>query len=462
MTTELPQKMVRMQSGKMVPALTIGQAKVKPKKFLVVVQYYQGDITAAEELASLIADLERTRNHDADILLFRRADSREIATLTRQKLEAKFDTVLSMKSRRTDAKGHPWGCNAMFYDIISLMTDMPALRDGYYAFINLETDAVPTRPGWIQELIQEWRQATTRGKYAVGEMRTDPRPHLNGMAVYAADFNHRVRPARLSGGNPRIAYDIAHSAVVNPLAEDTPLIYVNWRQSTVTPDEVFAPRREFVVPAIYHGVKDGSARDAVRARHVSSGITQKRPNVYTYIPRANLWGNDERQTCLDLWRQGWMSRGFNPVILTLRDAAKHTKFSEFTLALSRLPSAIDRDTRDGQFWRWLALDSAGGGLMVEWDVLPESLTPETALKPKTALLGGAYIPKPEIGAFIDRILAYDAQPEDVLGGSLHVSDSTIMAREGFELNMGGLHQFNAGTIGVKRQSEAMAEFLRGE
>jgi hypothetical protein len=460
-TTHPPQKMVRMQSGKMVPAHAVGQAKVKPKKFLVVIQHYPGDITAAEELASLIADLERTRNHDADILLFRRADSREIATLVQQKLAAKFDNVLTLKSRRTDARGHPWGCNAMFYDLIALMTDMPVLRDSYYAFVNLETDAVPTRPGWIRELIDEWKQAVSRGKYAVGEIRTDPRPHLNGLAVYSADFGHRVKPARLSGGSPRIAYDIAQSEVILPHAEDTPLIYVNWRQSTASPDEIFAERRDYVAPAIYHGVKDGSARAAVKERHVSSGIVQKRPSVFTYIPRNNLWGNDDRQTCLDLWRQGWMSRGWNPVILTMRDAAKHTKYQAFIGALSRLPSSIDRDTRDNQLLRWLALDSAGGGLMVEWDVLPESLTPESTLAPKTSLLGGAYIPKPEISAFIDKIIAYDAQPEDVIGATLHVNDTTVMARDGFTLSMDGLHQFNASTIGVRRQSEEMAKFLRG-
>lgn len=463
MTTQaLPQKMVRMQSGKMVPGHFVGEAKVKPKRFLVVIQFYDGDITAAEELASLIADLERTRNHDADILLFRRADCRrEIATLIQQKLAAKFDTVLSMKSRRIDARGHPWGCNSMFYDLVAMMTDIPQLRDNYYAFINLETDAVPTRPGWIQELIAEWKQAVTRGHYAIGEIRTNPRPHLNGLAVYSADFSHRVKPARLSGGSPRVAYDIAHSEVILPHAEDTPLIYVNWRQPTASPEEIFAERREFVAPAVYHGVKDGTARAAVKERHISSGLTQKRPNVYTYIPKNTLWGNDDRQTCLDLWRQGWMSRGWNPVILTMRDAAKHTKYPAFIQALSRLPSSIDRDTRDNQLLRWLALDSAGGGLMVEWDVLPDSITPETEIKPKTALLGGAFIPKSDVSNFIDRIISYDAQPDDVLGGQLHVSDSTIMAREGFELTHEGLHQFNASTIGLKRQSEAMAEFLRG-
>lgn len=464
MTTTTAPKMVRMGNGRMVPALPpIGMAKPKTKKFIVVIQYYQGDITAAEELCSLIADLERTRNHDADILLLRRSDSREITPLIIDKLKSKFDVVHSLKCRRGDAKGHPWACNSMFYDLVSLMSESSQFRDSYYAFVNMETDAVPTRPGWIEELILEWKGAMTRGKSIIGEMRTDPRQHLNGLAVYAADIGNRVRPYRLSGGNPKIAYDIAHSPVLLPHCEDTPLIFVQWRLATVAAEQVFVPRRELVEPAIFHGVKDGSARAAVRERHIAMGTTVRRPNVYTYMANTALWGNDDRQACLDLWREGWMTRGWNPVILSRRDAVKHPKFAQFEAALAKLPCATDRVLRDADLLRWLALDSAGGGLMVGWDVLPDAIAPaDMPTDGRVALLGGAFISKSEISQWVDAIILYDAQPEDVENGKLHVTDETIMKVANFSAASLGLKQFNESTLGTKRKSAAMAEFLRGK
>lgn len=464
--TQPGQRMVRMMDGRMVPALPpIGSAKPKTKRFLVVVQHYDGDLSAAEELASLIADLERTRNHEADVMVLRRGDSREISSIILEKLRLKFDTVHSVRSRRADAKGHPWGCNSMFYDLVAMMADDPRYRDSYYAFINLETDCVPTRPGWIGELIAEWRGAAARGRGLIGEKRTDPQPHFNGLAVYAADIGRRVGARKLSGGDPRICYDIRHGPTLLPLAEETPLIYVDWRKPTVTAAELFAPRREDTVPAIYHGVKDASARDLVRSRYVAS-LQTKRPNVYTYITQTNLWGNDDRQACLDLWRQGWMSRGWNPVILSRRDAVKHPRFPQFEAALAKLPCAGDRAQRDADLLRWLALDSAGGGLLVRYDVLPDAFTGSTELPSAMSFrvageIVAANLSAEWCGKFVERIVAYDAQPEDMMDFEPHVDDVAVMRGALESIEADGLHRFDVKTIGNKRPSVAMAEFLRG-
>ena len=63
------------------------------QKLLIVIQYYDGDKESAEDLASLIADLERIQNKEADILIFRRFDASEFSRSVRSKLEDKFDKV---------------------------------------------------------------------------------------------------------------------------------------------------------------------------------------------------------------------------------------------------------------------------------------------------------------------------------------------------------------------------------
>ena len=465
------QKTVRLLSGRVVPAATMGRVTPKPKKFLIVIQHYEGDVEAAEQLASLIADLERTRNHEADIMLMNRADSRQMATGVIAKLEAKFDRVLLHTCRRTDGKGHPWGCNSMFYDLVSLMQSTRPYSEEFFAFINLESDCCPTRPGWIGELIAEWKKANAEGWSVIGQEQHTPNHHFNGVAVYAPDIYSKVGSKILSGGSPQVAYDVRHGPSILPFARDTGLIYFKFRQRTITPEELFEVKRGGVEPALYHGVKDGSARTAVRNRHINmSAPAVKRQNVYTYFVPSGLNASEEK-AIVELWRQGWSSRGWNPVVLKFGDVAKHKLYPEFEAALDKLPCATDREKRDADFYRWLALDSAGGGLLVEVDALPKSLTPEMVKGIGSAVVGsdgygrtGAIMLAPACRLFIDYVLKNDAQPDDVLEGVPHVSDETVMTRLQFPnlIQSPEVVRFTSERVAGERKSAVMAEFLRGE
>lgn len=470
MTTEsTPRPMIKM-GNRMVPAQTnFLPQRTKPRKFLVVLQFYSGDLSAAEELAQLIADLERTRNHDADILLFRRSDCREIASTIEEKLKAKFETVHKLACRRTDARGHPWACNSMFYDLVALLGHGKPYRDDYYAFINLETDAVPTRPGWITELIQEWKGAVEHGKSVIGSYRTDPFPHINGLAVYPRDILVRSGN-KLTGGDPRTAYDIRHANQILPLAQPTALIRCEWRKPTVTEAELFdAP--EGIAPAIYHGVKDGSARAIVKARHIAVQQPQvRRPNVYTYVPATNWHSNDDRQSCLDLWRQGWISRGWNPVVLSFKDAQKHPMWAEFSDKVAKLPCAYsEREAHNHRFYRWLALDGVNGGFYADFEALPGDITPEVVgsagdvFHIANGRTFSANVSQAVIRRFVDDIMEYDALPMDTLNEKPHVEDSFIVEQKSYPVGQGeGIEVFTDARVGNKARSVVMGEFLRGK
>lgn len=619
-TLQAPEGFVKMADGRVLPASRMStQQKQKPKKFLIVLGFYEGDRDAAEQLASLIADLERTRNHEADFMLMRRADCRELSATVKAKLETKFDRVIPYACRRADAKGYPFGANQMWSDLITLMAQVPPFATDYYAFINLEADAVPTRPGWIGELIAGWKDSMAQNKPAMGHMHDNPVNHLNGLAVYSSDMYRRVASNRLLGSSPQTCYDIYFANFLRPHASDSPLIYFSYRQETITPEELFAPRKQGIVPALYHGVKNGTARAAVRARHISftdkapvfiqhepkqtlqvsevhdplaftpdkleSGeemrvrevslnevnmtvsprvmreifgggatgtkplgvsasiqaeqsavaavnakkatlassvmgvvaqaqalsvqsflppgapaqalgvsasiqaeekpslleqhefpdsrrkvpdATPKRPNVYTYYSARGRQSN-ETQAILELWRKGWASRGWNPVVLTLRDAAKHPKFDDMATALERLPYAGDRKQQAAAFNRWLALDVAGGGLMVDLSAFPAELVPAgiderspvVFMADDSDYLLGLNLIGADAGAWVESIAKYDAQPTDLLAKKPHVTDAVI-ARVAFaddHLSESGLTRVVAD--GTERTSVAMEKFLTG-
>lgn len=532
-TTDTPPGMIRMGHRFVPISKPFGSAKAITRKLLIALSYYEGDRGASEELALLIASLERVRNHEADFMLMRRADARDMNPAVVGKLAEKFDVVHKHACRRTDARGYPMGPNQMFGDLVSLMAHTPPFSTSYYAFLNLETDCVPTRPGWIGELIAAWNGRSAEVA-ALGFIHNDPVEHLNGVAIWSSDILRKI-PA-LIGASPQYAYDIWHSKRILPHAAPTDLIAFSYRQATVADGAPFTAANG-TSPALYHGVKDGSARAAVKARHVTftevikpnpkaenlsaaevaaeilpatisvgslttfseaaadaakaaafpevsaalvaevfpenaavatglPDVPPKRQTVYTYAHKHAGVNKAEFEAILEAWKTGWTTRGWNPVVLGLRDAAKHPRFEEFQAAIEKLPCATTRPTVTHGFNRWLALDSVGGGLMVGNDVLPADFTPANCvLSGKTAVVVdgvGIFFAKEPASNFVQTIISYDAQPADLLNGKPHVTDYTVaktilrdLAADFRVVRFDNLPP-------NERKSVAMQKFLRGE
>ena len=49
-------------------------------------------------------------------------------------------------------------------------------------------------------------------------------------------------------------------------------------------------------------------------------------NVYTYYENV---GFEKQNELVELWELSWRNQGFNPIVLTLKDAKKHSYYSEF-------------------------------------------------------------------------------------------------------------------------------------
>lgn len=426
-----------MQNGQYVRAAQ--QSKhLKTRKFLLVVQYWNGDKDAAEELCSLIADLERVRNRDADILLFGRSDATEPSHDIMTKLRAKFDKVHFLRCRRAapnSGNAHPYAPNQLFYDMVALFSQVQPWPDDYFAFVNLETDCVPTRPGWINELIEGWRQADAHGKACIGHIHDEVKLHMNGVGVYAIDMWARVGSNKLGGGSPQVPYDIRHAASILPLAVDSPLFHFEYRRPTISAEELFRERKGGLVPAIWHGVKDGTARAAVKARHITFTEQREvsRQTVFTFYEPSDYTNEAECAALLDVWREGWKSRGWNPVVLSMRDAAKSGRFQGVGEAITHHPRIGPASAQVNRFMRWVALARMGGGLMVDYDLIPGGFTPHDLpnesliiFDGRTGALCGLRLDRDASHKLLDAIENYRATETDVVDGRPCVTDATIV------------------------------------
>jgi len=100
--------------------------------------------------------------------------------------------------------------------------------------------------------------------------------------------------------------------------------------------------------------------------------------VFTfYEPIPGFAGDAE---LLEVWRQSWQKAGWRPVVLNLDVARAHPRFTElrqwFGLHFHKV-----NDARYSWccFSRWLALETMGGGLMMDYDVVNYGWPPRAIL-----------------------------------------------------------------------------------
>ena len=417
--------MMQMSDGSLVPVSQPSRAQHgNHQKLLLVIQYFEGDKAAAEELGALIADLERVRNRTADILIFRRADASEYSNDVIIRLRDKFDNVFVESCRRNDAKGYPFGPNQMWADLVCVMGQMPQWRDNYYAFLPLEADCVPVHPGWVNGLADEFKVAKARNYSVVGHVQESPIRHMNGVAVYDTKLWSIVGGTKLNGSDPQIAYDIHHRDDILPIAYDSPLIMMQFQRPTITPKDLFRPWKNGIEPALFHGVKDSSARAAVRAKHITftGEMDVSNRTVFTY--EHSRTNNHAANLVYALWADGWKSRGWNPIKLNIRDAARESRYAEVMNVVNRMKFLGSTTDEVARIVRWVALEAVGGGLMVDPDVLPTNFNP-AGFKRVPALLSSekgsgifaAYLDKKTLGVFLDSLRKFPVDPNARLSGA---------------------------------------------
>ena len=135
-----------------------------------------------------------------------------------------------------------------------------SLAGGAEGVLTFEPDCVPMVENWIEVLANEYR---SRQKPIVGNVHfigTDP--HINGNAIWpialARDWPKLIETP------PEVAWDYYHREFIMQQAQDTNLITQYYQRRLLTEEEWQQVQKNGVRPALFHGVKDGTARQLAR------------------------------------------------------------------------------------------------------------------------------------------------------------------------------------------------------
>jgi len=96
--------------------------------------------------------------------------------------------------------------------------------------------------------------------------------------------------------------------------------------------------------------------------------TSKQFIVYTYYDHVP--GMPSQEWMLSKWANAWEKAGFNPIVLSRKDALSHSHFEELEKRFASYPTVNPPIYELSCFRRWIAMVQVGGGLMVDYDVLP--------------------------------------------------------------------------------------------
>ena len=80
-----------------------------------------------------------------------------------------------------------------------------------------------------------------------------------------------------------------------------------------------------------------------------------------------------------LWRDSWARNGWDPVVLTLSNATHHPLYEQLWAAVLALPTLNNKYYETQCYLRWLAIAAAGGGFMVDYDVMNLGFRPPPSI-----------------------------------------------------------------------------------
>lgn len=237
------------------------------------------DVGAALELAQLICDLEPVRRPETEFWLVYRKDT----PLTAMK---DFNAMAAQKFARSGARcarnhdvGWPGGSNML---AASAFMEMSVLRrDGLFrndAFLLFEPDCVPMRADWLDRLSDEWEMAKRNGKEATGCWHQVAGPetlHMNGNAIFGATYYDRH--PNLMVGPATQGWDYFFRDHIISLSQDSAFVCQVYGMGTITEAEWFSIQKHGRRPALFHGVKDNSARIWAR-KELLEGLTPSTPD----------------------------------------------------------------------------------------------------------------------------------------------------------------------------------------
>jgi hypothetical protein len=239
-------------------------------RFLIALQFWQGDREPAMRLARLLADLEPHKSETVDFLFSARFDCTHDHS-TVDYVSRKFNVHKWVNRRR--GVGWPHGCNELWLGTIEWVWRMMEARriPHYKAILNFEADCAPLKPGWADILAGLWDKENTARQGKLSEMGhicengPDGQGHINGNCIVTGDQRLLRQIVRqVDGNNAALGWDFAQAPFFRSLGwADTPAIRSLYNShENFTQERVNELRNEGAV--FIHGVKNYSLQDTIR------------------------------------------------------------------------------------------------------------------------------------------------------------------------------------------------------
>lgn len=219
--------------------------------FVICLQYWKGDRSAAMRLARYIADLCPEFLPGVELRFVVRHDAQGPDPDVVFEVAKKMIVTTRIVPRHE--VGYPASPNYMAHDTI---LDAANWKD-VCGVLLMESDCVPVDAGWIHRLVAEWRWAEAAGKLVMGSWRPECSDvgHINGNMVFHPKLAERVD---LPACPPKKAWDVFWATRLAPVWCRTGLISNRYCEMYLDSETLAKPECGSLPPVLIHGVKDNS------------------------------------------------------------------------------------------------------------------------------------------------------------------------------------------------------------
>lgn len=167
-------------------------------------------------------------------------------------------------------------------------------------------------------------------------------------------------------------------------------------------------------------------------------IISNSATVHTYYEPVETINQDEQLRQIDLCRQSWERHGWNLVVIDSKYARRHPWFELYSLGVQAAPTVNDQSYETHCFLRWLSMAEAGGGLMIDYDVVNMGASPSYFQKNSLLTMYQQHVPSVVCGTAEKYLavckkffqFAVNRTHTVLIDGRPHTSDM-IMLQKGF-------------------------------
>lgn len=167
-------------------------------------------------------------------------------------------------------------------------------------------------------------------------------------------------------------------------------------------------------------------------------------DIYTFYEPIGHDSFSHYSELIEIWEKSWRHYGWNPIILSLKDAEQHPKYEQLLEKAESLPTVNLKKYEIYCYLRWAAL-SLKGGWYTDVDMINYGFKPKKNIEGQVVTAGVAalhvntfHMPKNICENLLDEIINYEVGPYDYEKINnqkvTHVSDMHILCRSKIKID----------------------------